>query len=125
MQVFTCLAFEQRLLLRPLETWKLHVGTASGTLYVIDISQRVVQRVVQLHDGPINSVAVHQGFCATASADRMLRLWGSDLQQLYMEAQHEGPVTGETQAPCRELAGGIFCSAGEVSGACPHPTPQG
>eukprot|EP00887_Chlorella_sp_A99_P006316 scaffold3.g6316.t1 len=94
-EAFTCLAFEHAPgQLRPARAGRAHVGTASGALYVIDLDARAVEGVVQLHDGAIHAVAVHAGFCATAAGDRMLRLWGGDLRELYMEALHEGPVTG-------------------------------
>ena len=53
-----------------------------------------MQGVAQLHSGALAALAAHDGLVATGSADRLLRLWGGDLQHACMEAQHEGPVTG-------------------------------
>ena len=49
---------------------------------------------VQLHQGAITVVAAHAGFCATGSADRLLRLLSCDCRETCIEAAHESPVTG-------------------------------
>lgn len=54
----------------------------------------MVEAVAQLHSATLAALAVHDGFCVTGSADCRLRVWGSDLQEAYMEAAHEGSVTG-------------------------------
>lgn len=53
-----------------------------------------MEGVAQLHSAALSALAVHDGFCVTGSADCRLRVWGSDLQEVYMEARHEGAVTG-------------------------------
>lgn len=63
----------------------LHVGTASGAVYLIDARSRAVLGVHQLHDGPVHALVVAPGFVATAGGDRLLRLWGRDLREMYME----------------------------------------
>lgn len=51
--------------------------------------------VAQLHSAPLTAVAgAGAGVLVTGSADRLLRLWSGGLQQAWMEAQHEGAVTG-------------------------------
>lgn len=65
---------------------------------MIDTQERVVEGVAQLHSGAVAALAAHAGFVASGSADRLLRLWGCDLQQASLEAQHEGPVTGGLQS---------------------------
>lgn len=41
----------------------------------------------------INSMAVNETFCVTGSDDGFLRLWPLDFAHVYLEAEHEGPVT--------------------------------
>ncbi len=53
-----------------------------------------MEGVSQLHSAAVTALAVHDGFCVTGSADCLLRMWGSDLREAYMEAEHEGAVTG-------------------------------
>lgn len=51
--------------------------------------------VARLHSAPLTAVAAADGgVLVTGSADRLLRLWSGGLQQAWMEAQHEGAVTG-------------------------------
>lgn len=67
----------------------------AGALYTVNLEGRAVQSVAQAHAGALTALAVHAGFCATGSADGKLRLWGGDLREAYLEAGHEGAVTGE------------------------------
>lgn len=41
----------------------------------------------------INSMAINETFCVTGSDDGYLRLWPLDFAHVYLEAEHEGPVT--------------------------------
>ncbi|KAK6171134.1 hypothetical protein SNE40_019389 [Patella caerulea] len=41
----------------------------------------------------INSMFVSEAFCVTGSDDGFLRLWPLDFANVYLEAEHEGPVT--------------------------------
>uniref|UniRef100_A0A7N5ZRL7 WD repeat-containing protein 90 n=1 Tax=Anabas testudineus TaxID=64144 RepID=A0A7N5ZRL7_ANATE len=41
----------------------------------------------------INSISVTSSFCATGSEDGFLRLWPLDFSAVFLEAEHEGPVT--------------------------------
>ncbi|XP_033117799.1 WD repeat-containing protein 90-like isoform X4 [Anneissia japonica] len=41
----------------------------------------------------LNCMCVNASFCATGSDDGMLRLWPLDFSSVYLEAEHEGPVT--------------------------------
>lgn len=68
---------------------------AAGALYAVNLEARAVQSVAQAHDGALTALAAHAGFCVTGSADGRLRLWGGDLQEAYLEAAHNGAVTGK------------------------------
>ena len=41
----------------------------------------------------INSMNVNEAFCVTGSDDGFLRLWPLTFREVYLEAEHEGPVT--------------------------------
>uniref|UniRef100_A0A8C9YQW0 WD repeat-containing protein 90 n=1 Tax=Sander lucioperca TaxID=283035 RepID=A0A8C9YQW0_SANLU len=41
----------------------------------------------------INSISVSSSFCATGSEDGFLRLWPLDFSAVFLEAEHEGPVS--------------------------------
>ncbi|XP_056017616.1 WD repeat-containing protein 90-like isoform X2 [Ostrea edulis] len=41
----------------------------------------------------INSMSVNETFCVMGSDDGYLRLWPLDFEHVYLEAEHEGPVT--------------------------------
>ena len=85
----------------------------AGAVYVIDAEERAVEVAAQLHTGAVAVLAAHAGFVASGSADCLLRLWGSDLQQASMEAQHEGSVTGGAARGC--VGGDARCCVGSLS----------
>ncbi|XP_034782531.2 WD repeat-containing protein 90 [Acipenser ruthenus] len=41
----------------------------------------------------INSISISSAFCATGSDDGYLRLWPLDFSTVFLEAEHEGPVS--------------------------------
>ncbi|XP_043935318.1 WD repeat-containing protein 90 [Protopterus annectens] len=41
----------------------------------------------------INSISISSAFCATGSEDGCLRLWPLDFSAVFLEAEHEGPVS--------------------------------
>uniref|UniRef100_A0A7M4DUS3 WD repeat domain 90 n=1 Tax=Crocodylus porosus TaxID=8502 RepID=A0A7M4DUS3_CROPO len=47
----------------------------------------------------INSVSVSPTFCATGSEDGYLRLWPLDFSAVFLEAEHEGPVSTVSISP--------------------------
>ncbi|XP_022092508.1 WD repeat-containing protein 90-like isoform X1 [Acanthaster planci] len=55
----------------------------------------------------INAMCVNESFCVTGSDDGFLRLWPLDFKNVFLEAEHEGPVTavGITADGLRILAG--------------------
>uniref|UniRef100_A0A3Q3IDR4 WD repeat domain 90 n=1 Tax=Monopterus albus TaxID=43700 RepID=A0A3Q3IDR4_MONAL len=84
----------------------------SGHIFEIDYSRVVIRNVRRLfaaqqqhaerrekwtfNTGPaiaINSISVSSSFCATGSEDGFLRLWPLDFSAVFLEAEHEGPVS--------------------------------
>ncbi|XP_048238655.1 WD repeat-containing protein 90-like isoform X1 [Haliotis rufescens] len=59
----------------------------------------------------INSISVNETFCVTGSDDGYLRLWPLDFAHIYLEAEHEGPVTVVDMSP-----DGLQILAGTASG---------
>ncbi|XP_071478368.1 WD repeat-containing protein 90-like [Diadema antillarum] len=55
----------------------------------------------------INAMCVNSALCVTGSDDGFLRLWPLDFSSVFMEAEHEGPVTAVSVSPdgLRVLAG--------------------
>ena len=43
--------------------------------------------VHQLHMGPINAIAVHEGFAVTASDDKFMRVWPLDFTDYLLEVR--------------------------------------
>ena len=41
----------------------------------------------------INCMSINETFCVTGSDDGFMRLWPLDFAHVYLEAEHEGPVT--------------------------------
>ncbi|KAK2820247.1 hypothetical protein Q5P01_023206 [Channa striata] len=90
----------------------LFASTRSGHIFEIDYSRVVIRNVRRLlpvqqqhaerrekwtfNTGPgiaINSISVTSSFCATGSEDGFLRLWPLDFSAVFLEAEHEGPVS--------------------------------
>uniref|UniRef100_A0AAQ6AM06 WD repeat domain 90 n=1 Tax=Amphiprion ocellaris TaxID=80972 RepID=A0AAQ6AM06_AMPOC len=84
----------------------------SGHIFEIDYSRVAIRNVRRLlpaqqqhadrrekwsfNTGPgiaINSISVSSSFCATGSEDGFLRLWPHDFSAVFLEAEHEGPVS--------------------------------
>uniref|UniRef100_A0A3Q4I1F2 WD repeat-containing protein 90 n=1 Tax=Neolamprologus brichardi TaxID=32507 RepID=A0A3Q4I1F2_NEOBR len=89
-----------------------YASTRSGHIFEIDYSSVVIKNVRRLlpaqtqhadrrekwtfNTGPgiaINSISVSSSFCATGSEDGFLRLWPFDFSTVFLEAEHEGPVS--------------------------------
>ncbi|XP_061665809.1 WD repeat-containing protein 90 isoform X2 [Syngnathoides biaculeatus] len=85
----------------------LFASTRCGHIFEVDYTRVVIRNVrwlfpVQqqenwtLNKGPaiaINSLSVCSTFCATGSEDGFLRLWPLDFSSVFLEAEHEGPVS--------------------------------
>ncbi|CAJ1080870.1 WD repeat-containing protein 90 isoform X1 [Xyrichtys novacula] len=107
---FTDVAFEEGSL--NLDERTLFASSRSGHIFEIDYSRVVIRNVRRLlpaqqqhanrrekwtfNTGPgiaINSISVSSSFCATGSEDGFLRLWPLDFSAVFLEAEHEGPVS--------------------------------
>ena len=69
------------------------VATSIGTLLQISVQTRNVLCVLKLHSGPINCLAVNEGYCVTGSDDSYLRLWPLDFSSYLLEAAHPSAVS--------------------------------
>ncbi|XP_028264493.1 WD repeat-containing protein 90 isoform X2 [Parambassis ranga] len=112
-QDFTDVAFEEgHSPDQHLDERTLFVSSRSGHIFEIDYSRVVIRNVRRLlpaqrqhadrrekltfNTGPgiaINSISVSSSFCATGSEDGFLRLWPLDFSAVFLEAEHEGPVS--------------------------------
>ncbi|KAK3091415.1 hypothetical protein FSP39_019740, partial [Pinctada imbricata] len=87
----------------------VYACSRSGHVFEIDLKKVCIQHVRRLlpndnratkdkstKSGPglsINSMSVNETFCVMGSDDGFLRLWPLDFEHVYLEAEHEGPVT--------------------------------
>ncbi|XP_030610813.1 WD repeat-containing protein 90 isoform X2 [Archocentrus centrarchus] len=90
----------------------LYASSRSGHIFEIDYSRVVIRNVRRLlpaqlqhadrrekwtfNTGPgiaVNSISISSSFCATGSEDGFLRLWPLDFSTVFLEAEHEGPVS--------------------------------
>ncbi|XP_039770960.1 WD repeat-containing protein 90 isoform X2 [Ornithorhynchus anatinus] len=110
---FTDLAFEAgQSADRAPEDRLLFACSRSGHILDIDYTSLTVQNARRLLPSPvwparqrerqtvgsgpgiaINSISVSSSFCATGSDDGYLRLWPLDFSSVFLEAEHEGPVS--------------------------------
>lgn len=92
---------------------KVYSCTNQGTIYQIDYQKIMLDKVIRLlpigsrsnlvgkYGGTtptefgirLNSLYVNESFCATGSDDGFLRLWPLDFSTVFLEAEHEGPIT--------------------------------
>ncbi|XP_035469186.2 WD repeat-containing protein 90 isoform X2 [Scophthalmus maximus] len=110
---FTDVAFEEgNAPTQHLEDQMLFASSRSGHIFEVDYSRVLIRNVRRLlpaqqqhaerrekwtfNTGPgiaINSISVCSSFCATGSEDGFLRLWPLDFSAIFLEAEHEGPVS--------------------------------
>ncbi|XP_056392449.1 WD repeat-containing protein 90 isoform X2 [Hyla sarda] len=116
---FTDLAFEvAHSPERELEERTLYVCSRSGHILEIDYKNVALRNVRRLQPAPsqhgesrekmtfnsgpgiaINSLCVSATYCATGSEDGYLRLWPLDFSCVFLEAEHEGPVSCVSISP--------------------------
>jgi WD40 repeat protein len=72
---------------------RIFVGAAHGLIFQVNYHTRELEGVFQIHDGPVKSLSVTEGFCVTVSGDGYLRIWPLDFTEFYLEAHHEGGVS--------------------------------
>ncbi|XP_075035229.1 WD repeat-containing protein 90 isoform X1 [Mixophyes fleayi] len=96
----------------------LYVCSRSGHILEIDYKNVVLCNVRRLQPNPlqhserrekqtfssgpgiaINSLCVSATYCATGSEDGYLRLWPLDFSAVFLEAEHEGPVSCVSISP--------------------------
>jgi len=82
--VFTAIGYEGKR--------RVYVGSKDGNVLQINAESQELEFVYKLHDSGIYSLAVNEGFCATGSDDKYLRVWPLDFSEFFMEAKHEGTV---------------------------------
>ncbi|XP_041363253.1 WD repeat-containing protein 90-like isoform X2 [Gigantopelta aegis] len=97
-----------------LEARSIYACSRSGHVFEIDyqkVSLRHVRRLLPTERKSsrgkesfktgigINSLCVNETFCVTGSDDGFLRLWPLDFANVYLEAEHEGPVTAVNMSP--------------------------
>ena len=70
----------------------------TGCCVQVDHAARSVLRIVQLHQAPINALAVHERTCFTAADDGHLRMWPLDFAHVSLEASHAAAVTAVSAA---------------------------
>lgn len=110
---FTDLAFEQgHTQNRPVDDRTLFVSSRSGHILEIDYVAVVIKNIRRLlpaHEShthqrekqtfstgagiAVNSISVCAEFCVTGSEDGFMRLWPLDFSSVFLEAEHEGPVS--------------------------------
>ncbi|GLD57492.1 WD repeat-containing protein 90 [Lates japonicus] len=110
---FTDVAFEEgNSSHQHLDDRTLYASSRSGHIFEIEYSRVVIRNVRRLlpaqqqhadrrekwtfNTGPgiaVNSISVSSSFCATGSEDGFLRLWPLDFSSVFLEAEHEGPVS--------------------------------
>ncbi|KAL1248327.1 hypothetical protein QQF64_021645 [Cirrhinus molitorella] len=110
---FTDLAFEQgHAQDRPVDERMLFVSSRSGHILEIDyvaVAIRNIRRLLPAQEShahqrekqtfstgagiAVNSISVCDEFCVTGSEDGFMRLWPLDFSSVFLEAEHEGPVS--------------------------------
>jgi WD repeat-containing protein 90 len=104
-QTFLDLAFEGSLGSVDIMARKVYACTASGLVYQINYTNRVVDQIYRLHDGSINALVVTDGFCVTGSSDRFLRVWPLDFSDYFLEAEHAAHVNAlSVSGDCLRIA---------------------
>ena len=78
---------------------RMYVSTASGAVFQVNMQDRRLEAIFQLHSGPIYSIAINEGFCVTGAGDRYLRVWPLDFSDYYLQAQHPSAVIAGDISP--------------------------
>uniref|UniRef100_A0A671RFH1 WD repeat-containing protein 90-like n=1 Tax=Sinocyclocheilus anshuiensis TaxID=1608454 RepID=A0A671RFH1_9TELE len=110
---FTDLAFEQgHTQDRPVDERTLFVSSRSGHILEIDYVAVAIKNIRRLLPAQethahqrekqtfstgagiaVNSISVCDEFCVTGSEDGFMRLWPLDFSSVFLEAEHEGPIS--------------------------------
>ncbi|CAN0054207.1 unnamed protein product, partial [Laminaria digitata] len=76
----------------------VHVASRGGTVLQVSYHTRNLLCILRLHDGPILSLEVNDGYAVTCSEDNLVRLWPLDFSDFLMEAAHESAVVSITSS---------------------------
>jgi WD40 repeat protein len=90
---FTDLGFEPVYGVGDSQSKRIFVATKDGSVFQVNYEERVLECIYQLHDAPITSLAVNEGFCVTGSEDCYLRVWPLDFTDYYLQAKHKGAIS--------------------------------
>lgn len=81
----------------------VYAGSRSGHIFEIDYRKVTVRHVRRLQASSfgnksgsglaLNCLCVNESFCVTGSDDGFVRLWPLDFKQVFLEMEHDGPVT--------------------------------
>ena len=90
---------------------RLFVSSELGTVVVVGFESLSLLEVVQLHDGPISSISINEGFCITGAKDNFVRVWPLHFKEFFLESKHEGEVGSVDLSP-----DGLKVAIGSVDG---------
>mmetsp|Transcript_26110 Transcript_26110/g.42787 ORF Transcript_26110/g.42787 Transcript_26110/m.42787 type:complete len:708 (-) Transcript_26110:48-2171(-) len=91
---------------------RMFVSNDHGAVYQINYGQRSLECVFKVAHGPLQCLAVTEGFCVVGSDDGSLRLFPLDFADCFLEAQHEGKVTAVSLSyDCMKVAVGTESSS--------------
>ncbi len=71
---------------------KAYVGSNTGCIFQISCTTQELEKIFQLHDSSILTIAVNDAFCVTGSSDGLIRVWPIDFQEFLIEAKHDSGV---------------------------------
>tara|TARA_B110000285_G_scaffold230212_1_gene296391 strand:+ start:1129 stop:1686 length:558 start_codon:yes stop_codon:yes gene_type:complete len=73
----------------------LFVATTDGLLYFVNYHTRQVDKIIQIHEGPIEALvaAPNNEFYLTASRSGILRIWTTDFENLKSEVNTGNEIT--------------------------------
>ena len=89
---FTDLAFEPAFGAGDRTRQRLFVAASSGSIFQVDVEQRVLECVYKVDSSPIHSLSINEGFAVTGSDDGYVRVWPLDFSDFFLQAKHTAAV---------------------------------
>eukprot|EP01105_Mastigella_eilhardi_P012172 TRINITY_DN2799_c0_g1_i4.p1 TRINITY_DN2799_c0_g1~~TRINITY_DN2799_c0_g1_i4.p1 ORF type:complete len:1445 (+),score=203.20 TRINITY_DN2799_c0_g1_i4:739-5073(+) len=89
---FTDIAFEMDSVGFSESRRRVFVSADNGSVLQVNAATLALEYVFDLDTGPINSLSVWRGYCATGSCNNLLRVWPLDFKNFSLEARNEGSV---------------------------------